>query len=136
MTVTSKEDEALTWPASPPGHSPVGCLGPLPFLTTEPTLSEPWQSLGGLTMQCDNHCLPFPITVETWTPGTEILINPSSKMALAVSSMVVDAGLFVFQGLSTSWSDGWEVDLLGECVTARFVKWSKDLGVLLTCKSE
>ena len=74
--------------------------------------------------------------METWTPGTEILINPSSKMARAVSSMVVDAGLFVFQGLSTSWSDGWEVNLLGERVTARWVKWSKDLGMLLTCKGE
>ena len=74
--------------------------------------------------------------MEAQTPGAEILINPSSKMALAVSSMVVDAGLFVFQGLSTLGSNGWEVDLLGKCVTARWVKWSKDLGMLLTCKSE
>ena len=116
MTVTSKEDEALTWPASPPGHSPVGCLGPLPELTTEPTLSEPWQSLGGLTMQCDNHCLPFPITVETWTPGTEILINPSSKMTLTVSSMVVDTGLFVFLGLSTLLSNRLEVNAVELCL--------------------
>ena len=111
-------------------------MGPLPVLTTEPTLSGPWQSLGGLTMQCDNHCLPFPITVEAQTPGAEILINPSKKMALAVSSMVADAGLFVFQGLSASWSNGWEVDLLREWGTARCVKCSKDLGMLLTCKSE
>ena len=102
MPVTSKEDEALPWPASPPGHSPVGCLGPLPELTTEPTFSGPWQSLGGLTMQCENHCLPFPTTVEAKTPGAEMLVNPSNKMSLAVSSVVADAGLFVFQGLSTS----------------------------------
>ena len=56
-------------------------------------------------MQCDNHCLPFPITVEAWTPSAEILINPSSKMALTFSSMVVDTGLFVFQDLSTSLSN-------------------------------
>ena len=114
----------------------MGCLGPLPVLTTEPTLSGPWQSLGGLTMQCENHCLPFPTTVEAKTPGAEMLVNPSNKMSLVVSSVVADAGLFVFQGLSTSWSDGWEVNLLGERVTARWVKWSKDLGMLLTCKGE
>ena len=56
-------------------------------------------------MQCDSHCLPFPITVEAWTPETEILINPSGKMALTFSSMVVDTGFVVFQGLSAFLSD-------------------------------
>ena len=74
--------------------------------------------------------------MESKAPGAENLVNPSNKIALVVSNVAADAGLFVFQGLSTSWSDGLEVNLLGERVTARWVKWSKDLGVLLTCKGK
>ena len=59
----------------------MGCLGPLPDLTTESILPIPLQSLGGLTMQCDNHCLPFPVAVGSWTPGPEIVLNPSSDDA-------------------------------------------------------
>ena len=34
----------------------------------------------------------------------------------------------MFQVISPSCSDGWEVGLLEECVTASVVKWSKKLG--------
>ena len=54
--------------------------------------------------------------MEAWTPSTEILINPSSKMALTFSSMVVDTGLFVFQGLSTLLSNRLEFNAAGMCL--------------------
>ena len=56
--------------------------------------------------------------MEAWTPSTEILIDPSSELTLTFSSLVVDTGPFVFQGLSTLLSNRLEL-LLWKCAFAK-----------------